>query len=205
MADRTNTDIPAIKKGHEFGNGFPFYRASGINTVPELVDQFQFFRFLAVTEVAGKAYTAEPFGEHMHEEGVQELGSAHMHGLGFSIIRVIFVVERHTGIIYGINPAVADGAAEYVACRISDSVAGPVKCFLDMRDPVFMVKIQKISAADDPETAKLKDALDKYSGSTELTNDMVKAFIDQVLMFEPGKIEIRSNFSEKLMKMLLEE
>lgn len=140
MADRTNTDIPAIKKGHESGNGFPFYRASGINTVPELVDQFQFFRFLAVTEVAGKAYTAEPFGEHMHEEGVQELGSAHMHGLGFSIIRVIFVVERHTGIIYGINPAVADGAAEYVARKISGSVAGPVKCFLDMRDPVFMVK-----------------------------------------------------------------
>lgn len=66
-------------------------------------------------------------------------------------------------------------------------------------------RIQKISAVDDPETARLKDALDKYSGSTELTNDMVRAFIDQVLMFEPGKIEIRWNFSDKLMQMLLEE
>jgi len=58
---------------------------------------------------------------------------------------------------------------------------------------------------DAPELTKLKDAMDKYSGSIEMTNDMVRAFIDQVLIFKPDKIEIRWNFSEKRMKMLLEE
>lgn len=140
MTDRTSTDVPTIKKEHELGNGFPFYRISGINTVPELVNKFQFFRFLAVTEVAGKAYTTEPFGKYMHEEGIQELCAAHMHRFGFPIISVIFVMERYAGIIYGINPAVADGAAEYVAGKIGNGVAEPVKRFFDMRDPVFMVK-----------------------------------------------------------------
>lgn len=141
MTDRTNTNVPAIKKEHELSSGFPFYRISGINTVPELVDKFQFFRFLAITEVAGKAYTAEPVGKYMHEESIQELCATHMHGFGFSIISIIFVVERHAGIIYGINPAVADGAAEYVAGKVGDSVAEPIKRFFDVRDPIFMVKL----------------------------------------------------------------
>lgn len=141
MADRAGTDVPAIKQEHKLGNAFPFYRVPSINAIPELVDQFQLFRFLAITEVTGKAYAAEPFGEDMHEEGIQELGAAHMHGFGFSIIGIIFVVERYTGIIYGINPAVADGAAEYVTGKVGDSVAEPVKCLFDMWDPVFIVKL----------------------------------------------------------------
>lgn len=84
--------------------------------------------------------------------------------------------------------------------RINAEIAG-IETEIDEHED----KIQKISAVEDPETVKLKGALDKYSRSTELTNEMVRAFIDKVLMFEPGKIEIHWNFSDKLMKMLLEE
>ena len=70
MADRTSTDVPVIKKEHELSNCFLFHRVSGINTIPELVDQFQLFSFLAVTEITGKAYTTETFGQYMREEGI---------------------------------------------------------------------------------------------------------------------------------------
>ena len=52
---------------------------------------------------------------------------------------------------------------------------------------------------------KLKDCLDKYSGEAKMTNEMVRAFVDKVLIYEPDKIEIRWNFSEELMKMLVEK
>ncbi|WP_173017075.1 DUF4368 domain-containing protein [Suipraeoptans intestinalis] len=47
--------------------------------------------------------------------------------------------------------------------------------------------------------------MDKYSGEAEMTNEMVRAFIDKVLIHEPDKIEIRWNFSEELMRVLQED
>lgn len=38
LADRTSTDVPAIKKEHELSDCFPFRRISVINGIPELVD-----------------------------------------------------------------------------------------------------------------------------------------------------------------------
>ena len=62
IADRASTDIPIIKKEHEFGNRFSFHWISGINTIPKFVDEFQSFSFFAVAEIAGKANTAKTFG-----------------------------------------------------------------------------------------------------------------------------------------------
>lgn len=67
------------------------------------------------------------------------------------------------------------------------------------------VRIQQLKAVDDPEAVKLKDCMDKYSGEAEMTNEMVRAFIDKVLIHEPDKIEIRWNFSEELMRVLQED
>ena len=63
-----------------------------------------------------------------------------MHGFRFAAIGVILVWECHTGVIHGINPAVADGTAEDVACEVCDGIAESMKGFLDMRDPVFVIK-----------------------------------------------------------------
>ena len=50
----------------------------------------------------------------MNKEGLNEFHTTHMHGFGLSIVGIILVVERHTGIIHGIYAAVADSTAEYI-------------------------------------------------------------------------------------------
>lgn len=76
----------------------------------------------------------------MHEKCVNEFCAAHMHGFCSTAIGVILVVEYHAGVIHGSNLVVADSTAEYITGKIDDSVAGSVKCFLDMWDPVLVIK-----------------------------------------------------------------
>lgn len=64
--------------------------------------------------MAGKANTAKTFGQYMNKEGLNEFYTTHMHGFGLSIVGIILVVERHTGIIHGIYAAVADSTVEYI-------------------------------------------------------------------------------------------
>ena len=76
----------------------------------------------------------------MNKEGLNEFHTTHMHGFGLSIVGIILVVERHTGIIHGIYAAVADSTTEHITGKIGDGIAESVKCFFDMRDPTFTVQ-----------------------------------------------------------------
>lgn len=60
---------------------------------------------------------------------------------------------------------------------------------------------QEADAAEDPELESFLDAGKKYRQQTEMTNEMVRAFVDTVLIYEPGRIEIKWKFSDKVLGM----
>lgn len=61
---------------------------------------------------------------------------------------------------------------------------------------------QEVETAEDPEVQRFLDASSKYKGRHELTNDMVKAFIESVLIYDPERIEIKWNFSDRVLGMM---
>ena len=61
---------------------------------------------------------------------------------------------------------------------------------------------QEADATEDPEFERFLGAGKKYRHQTELTNEMVKAFVDTVLIYEPGRIEIKWKFSDKVLSMM---
>lgn len=139
-ACRAGADVPAVKQQHELRRCLPFHRVSGINAVPEPVDQLQVFGLLAAAEVAGKAHAAEALGQHVHEEGSNEFRPVHMHGFCHAAVGIILVVECHAGTVHGIDPAVADGAAEHIAGEVRERIAEAVEGLLDMGDPFLLVE-----------------------------------------------------------------
>ncbi|MBR2528080.1 MAG: hypothetical protein IKE58_06405 [Blautia sp.] len=52
------------------------------------------------------------------------------------------------------------------------------------------------SSAENEEQSQIQE-------QTELTNDMLKAFVDRVLVYAEDRIEIEWNFSERLFSELL--
>lgn len=63
---------------------------------------------------------------------------------------------------------------------------------------------KEMSMAADPETEKLREDIRKYEGEEKLTAEMVKAFVEDVLIFDNQHIEIKWNYSDDLIRMLLE-
>lgn len=61
---------------------------------------------------------------------------------------------------------------------------------------------QEAETAEDPEVQRFLDANSKYKGQQKLTNDMVKAFIESVLIYDPERIEIKWNFSDRVQGMM---
>ena len=51
----------------------------------------------------------------------------------------------------------------------------------------------------------MQDALNtlkRYSGADELTREIAEAFLDKILIYDPGHIEIRWKFSDEVMKFI---
>lgn len=57
---------------------------------------------------------------------------------------------------------------------------------------------------EDPEMEMLLDIVANYGGVDELDNEMVLAFVEKVLIYDEEHVEIKWNFSDKLMKALME-
>ncbi len=53
-------------------------------------------------------------------------------------------------------------------------------------------------------TKDVLETMEKYSGETELTQDMVQALIEKVVVYDPEHVEIRGKFSDEVKRMLEE-
>lgn len=63
-------------------------------------------------------------------------------------------------------------------------------------------KLRAAETAGDDETQKALEMLDGFSGVTELTQDMVRALIDKVMVYDPEHVEIRWKFGDEVKKLL---
>ena len=70
---------------------------------------------------------------------------------------------------------------------------------LDSRIADLEVMLQEMETVQDDETKAVLEELEQFTGATELDQKMVDALIEKVLVYDPGHVEIRWKFSDKLM------
>lgn len=69
---------------------------------------------------------------------------------------------------------------------------------LKQRLEILLEQKKRSEFAVDTEVESFLCYAKQYQGQTVLTNDMVKTFIDRVLVYAEDRIEIEWNFSERL-------
>ena len=63
-------------------------------------------------------------------------------------------------------------------------------------------KLHESEAAADDGVRDAVSTMKKYSGETELSREIVEAFIDKVLIYDPEHIEIRWKFPDEVVKFI---
>ena len=74
---------------------------------------------------------------------------------------------------------------------------------LDSRIADLEVMLQELETVQDDGTKAVLEELEQFTGATELDQKMVDALIEKVVVYDPGHVEIRWKFSDKLMKDVL--
>lgn len=74
---------------------------------------------------------------------------------------------------------------------------------LEKRIGVLETERGQAEAVEDPEVERLLDAVAKYSSAYELDNEMVLAFVEKVLIYDEEHVEIKWNFSDKLISVVM--
>lgn len=73
---------------------------------------------------------------------------------------------------------------------------------LDEQIAEISAKLHEIEAAADGGVQDVLNTLKKYSGADELTREIVDAFLDKILIYDPGHIEIRWKFSDEVIEFI---
>ncbi len=73
---------------------------------------------------------------------------------------------------------------------------------LDKQIAEVSAKFHESQAAADDGVRDAVSTMKKYSGETELTREIVEAFIDKILIYDPEHIEIRWKFPDDVVKFI---
>lgn len=73
---------------------------------------------------------------------------------------------------------------------------------LDKQIEETSAKLHESEAAADDGVRDAVSTMKKYSGETELTREIVEAFIDKILIYDPEHIEIRWKFPDDVVKFI---
>ena len=73
---------------------------------------------------------------------------------------------------------------------------------LDKQIAEASAKLHESEAAADDGVRDALGTLKRYYGAEELSREIVEAFIDKILIYDPGHIEIRWKFSDEVMKLI---
>ena len=73
---------------------------------------------------------------------------------------------------------------------------------LDKQIAEVSAKLHESEAAADDGVREALDTLKRYSGADELSRGILEAFIDKILIYDPGHIEIRWKFSDGVIKFI---
>ena len=75
---------------------------------------------------------------------------------------------------------------------------------LDKQIEEISARLHESEAAADDGVLEALDMLKRYSGTDELNREIVETFIDKILIYDPGHIEIRWKFSDEAIKFIEE-
>lgn len=75
---------------------------------------------------------------------------------------------------------------------------------LDKQIKALEEALHRAETESDNGTKDVLETMEKYSGETELTQDMVQALIEKVVVYDPEHVEIRWKFSDEVKRMLEE-
>ena len=73
---------------------------------------------------------------------------------------------------------------------------------LDKQIAEVSAKLHEREAVADDGVQDAVSTMKKYSGETELTREIVEAFIDKILIYDPEHIEIRWKFPDDVVKFI---
>ncbi len=76
---------------------------------------------------------------------------------------------------------------------------------LEQRVRVLEAEQNQVREMQDSEMGRFLDTVKKYDGIGELDNEMVLAFVERVLVYDEGRVEIRWKFSDGLMEEVVGE
>lgn len=65
------------------------------------------------------------------------------------------------------------------------------------------VKLQEIESVQDEGTKAVLETVERFSGASELDQKIVEVLIEKVLVYDPEHVEIKWNFSDKLMRTVM--
>lgn len=97
-----------------------------------------------------------------------------------------------------------DGLIDNAAYQKNRERLNSQKEKLEKRIGVLEAERVQAETVEDPEMEMLLDVVANYGGVDELDNEMVRAFVEKVLIYDEEHVEIKWNFSDKLMKALME-
>ena len=74
----------------------------------------------------------------------------------------------------------------------------------DLKQQILMYQNKKdtADAGEDPEVKRFLDSCKAYRDQEKMSNDMVRAFVEKVMVYDPERIEIVWNFSDRIMDMI---
>ena len=73
---------------------------------------------------------------------------------------------------------------------------------LDKQIAEISAKLLESEAAADDSVRDAVSTMKKYSGEMELSREIVEAFIDKVLIYDPEHIEVRWKFPDEVIKFI---
>ena len=136
-ADRTLTNIHAIKQEHKVCYSFPLCWVSRINGSTEPMDMFQCFCFPAIREISAEPDPVEALWQHMLQEKPNKFFTRYRFYFLFVAVGIIRVSERNFIFGNAFDTAVADCRTISIAGKVFHGITISVKSFFYKGTPFF--------------------------------------------------------------------
>ena len=74
----------------------------------------------------------------------------------------------------------------------------------DLKQQILMYQMKKDAAdtGEDPDVKRFLDSCKVYRNQEKMSNNMVRAFVEKVMVYDRERIEIVWNFSDRIIDMM---
>ena len=136
-ADRTLTNIHAIKQEHKVCYSFPLYWVSRINGSTEPMDMFQCFCFPAIREISAEPDSVEALWQHMLQEKPNKFFTRYRFYFLFVAVGIIHISKKNFIFRNAFDTAVADRCTISITGKVFHGIPVSVESFFYKGAPLF--------------------------------------------------------------------